>query len=460
LTVLPPANSDADFTLTVTAIAAETNPTSVDTTVSVVSASVQATIDITVTAVVDPIGVDVSDAQGNEGDVIPLSIVPRFTDLDGSETIVSVSIGNIPAVATVYVAGSILPVVNGTVEFVSGIDDISIVFDDNGVYDLTVLLTTSELTVPDVQASVGATIRITVNNVVPSGELVTVAGSNSISIQSVFDPSGVDTQAGFTYQFDLDGDGTFETTTNSNSAVTSAVNGLLRGRVIDKDGGVSETLVLRGNGLNLLGFDNNIAGLPIGGYPVPTEFRSAAPQLVPSPVTTESSTLGLTEDGQTLTETFLDLGASGGDPLEIEPEGWFFDLVGTDERRRFGPNAQSLPPLDDGSMYRVILPDGETTLEFRHNDGVADFADVQDEFEEYPGLEDLLRRLLPGEFDTIEGELTLPDTVGDGDLSEAFWSDLADQPSLASAGLIALAIGMTRSPDGKRRKAVDRLSER
>ncbi len=100
LTITPPAHSDAEFQLTVTATASETNPTSGDTTVTTLAASTSATIDVQVDAVADaPTLTITSAATGDEDSSIALSISSSLVDADNSETL-SIEISGVPVGAT------------------------------------------------------------------------------------------------------------------------------------------------------------------------------------------------------------------------------------------------------------------------------------------------------------------------------------------------------------------------
>ena len=94
LTITPPADSDADFTLTVTATSADGSDT----------ADTVDTIDVTVDPVADAPTLTVADASGDEDTAIPLSIASALTDTDGSETL-AVTVAGVPAGA-VLSAGS------------------------------------------------------------------------------------------------------------------------------------------------------------------------------------------------------------------------------------------------------------------------------------------------------------------------------------------------------------------
>jgi Bacterial Ig domain/RTX calcium-binding nonapeptide repeat (4 copies) len=92
LTVRPPANSDVDFTLTVTATSREgaSGPT----------ASTSANLTVTVNPVADAPSLSVANATGAEDTAIALSITPALTDTDGSEHLSALFVSAIPVGAT------------------------------------------------------------------------------------------------------------------------------------------------------------------------------------------------------------------------------------------------------------------------------------------------------------------------------------------------------------------------
>jgi len=115
---------------------------------------------------------------------------------------------------------------------------------DNGVYTVT-------LTVTDTQGESDAdTAIITVNNVSPtasfsvSSQTIIRGQSATLSFSNQYDPSSVDTQAGFIYSYDCTNDGTFELTdSSSTSFVCSYPNSgvyTVNGRIKDKDGGYTD----------------------------------------------------------------------------------------------------------------------------------------------------------------------------------------------------------------------------
>ncbi len=96
LTITPPAHSDSEFQLTVTATATETSPTSGDTTVTTLAAQTSATIDVQVDAVADaPTSSVTSSVAGDEDQAIALTITSSLLDTDSSETL-SITIDGVP----------------------------------------------------------------------------------------------------------------------------------------------------------------------------------------------------------------------------------------------------------------------------------------------------------------------------------------------------------------------------
>ncbi|MBL8838740.1 MAG: hypothetical protein JNL66_20975 [Alphaproteobacteria bacterium] len=87
LTITPPANSDADFTLTVAAISTDAG--------SGTTASTQATLAVTVAGVADQPTLSASAASGGEDSAISLSIASALADADGSETL-AITVSGVP----------------------------------------------------------------------------------------------------------------------------------------------------------------------------------------------------------------------------------------------------------------------------------------------------------------------------------------------------------------------------
>jgi len=88
LTVTQAPDSDADFTLSVSAMSTEADG---DTATTISS------LDVTVTGVADVPTVTVADATGAEDSAIALDITAALTDVDGAETITDVTISGVPA---------------------------------------------------------------------------------------------------------------------------------------------------------------------------------------------------------------------------------------------------------------------------------------------------------------------------------------------------------------------------
>ncbi|NNE85936.1 MAG: cadherin-like domain-containing protein [Alphaproteobacteria bacterium] len=99
LTITPPADSDGDFQLTVTATATEGGAGGA-------TASTAGTIDVTVNAVADAPEIDldapqtgaqnVGAAEGQQGKPIALDVAASVSDTDGSESLTSLVVSNIP----------------------------------------------------------------------------------------------------------------------------------------------------------------------------------------------------------------------------------------------------------------------------------------------------------------------------------------------------------------------------
>ena len=87
LTVTPPDDSDADFTLPVSATSTEAEGD---------SATTLANLDVTVTGVADVPTVTVADVTGGEDTAIALDIGVALNDVDGSESITDITVSGVP----------------------------------------------------------------------------------------------------------------------------------------------------------------------------------------------------------------------------------------------------------------------------------------------------------------------------------------------------------------------------
>ena len=96
LTITPPADSGADFTLQVSATATETDP---DTGAVTTTTTGPTALAVEVTAVADAPGLGVNDASGAEDAAIALDVTSSLNDTDGSE-VLSVTFTGVPTGAT------------------------------------------------------------------------------------------------------------------------------------------------------------------------------------------------------------------------------------------------------------------------------------------------------------------------------------------------------------------------
>ncbi|MEQ8829828.1 MAG: hypothetical protein RLW87_08470, partial [Alphaproteobacteria bacterium] len=169
LTITPPANSDADFTLTVAVTT--TDADSGDT------ATVTETLAVTVDAVADTPSLTVDAASGSEDSAIALDITSALTDQDGSETL-SITITGIPEGATLS-AGTVNE--DGSVTLsVDQLDGLTITPPANSDADftLTVAVTTTDADSGDT-ATVTETLAVTVDAVADTPSLTVDAASGS-----------------------------------------------------------------------------------------------------------------------------------------------------------------------------------------------------------------------------------------------------------------------------------------
>ena len=135
LSVTAAPNSDANFSLTVTAVSTEAGGDTAETI---------ATFNVDVTGVADARTVTVTDVTGSEDTAIPLDIAVALADTDGSESITSVVISGVPAGATLS-AGS--DDGNGTWTVAPGdLDGLTITPPEHysGDFELSVLATSTE----------------------------------------------------------------------------------------------------------------------------------------------------------------------------------------------------------------------------------------------------------------------------------------------------------------------------
>jgi subtilase family serine protease len=203
LSVTPPANSDADFTLTVTATSTEA--ANGDT------AENQQALDVTVTAVADQPTLTVSPASGNEDTAIPLAIGSALSDTDGSESL-SLAIAGLPAGAVLQ--DGTHSSTDSTVD-ITGWDlaNLSVTPPANSDADftLTVTATSTEAANGDT-ALVQQAIDVSVLNIVDLAGYV----FDDLNNDGSFDPAGGDTALeGHKLLLQADGRTVAEATTGS-----------------------------------------------------------------------------------------------------------------------------------------------------------------------------------------------------------------------------------------------------
>jgi subtilisin family serine protease len=209
--------------------------------------STPATVTLTVIAVADTPALSVTPtASGDENAPIALHISAALTDTDGSE-VLAVLVAGVPQGGTLSAGTD-----NGggvwalTPDQLAGL---TITLPDNlpgdAPFTLTVTATSTEQSNGS-NASITATIDVTVKNVAPTATFLVPAGGVegspvTVSLTNATDVSPVDQAAGFTYAFDFGaGYGAFS---GSNTAsFTPLDNGTytVKAKVQDKDGGVTE----------------------------------------------------------------------------------------------------------------------------------------------------------------------------------------------------------------------------
>ncbi len=215
LTITPPAHSDSEFQLTVTATATETSPTSGDTTVTTLAAQTSATIDVQVDAVADAPTLSVtSSVTGDEDNAIALTITSSLLDTDSSETL-SITIDGVPTGAVLSAGTDNL---DGswtlTPAQLAGLT-ITPPADNDSEFQLTVTATATETsptsgntTVTTLAAQTSATIDVQVDAVADAPTLSvtsSVVGDEDNAIALTITSSLLDTDSSETLSITIDG---------------------------------------------------------------------------------------------------------------------------------------------------------------------------------------------------------------------------------------------------------------
>ena len=145
LTVTPPANSDADFSLTVTATSTEANGGA--------TAMSTGTVAVDVAALADTPSLTVQGASGDEGTPIALDIGAALSDTDGSESL-SITIADVPTGAALSAGTD-----NGNGSFTltsAQLAGLTITPGNSDDFTLTVTATATEADGGDTAAQTGA----------------------------------------------------------------------------------------------------------------------------------------------------------------------------------------------------------------------------------------------------------------------------------------------------------------
>jgi len=193
-----------------------------------------------------PLVVGALDQNTNEGSLLNLSALNGAPPLG---LFIDLDLGDTHTAAVDWGDGS--AVENPTIfAFMgSGALGATHTYADQGTYTVTIVVTDNN------GGTDSDTFQVFVSGVAPTGTFgnsgpVTEGSSASVSFSNQFDPSSVDTAAGFRYAYDLDNDGTFDigdgtyggsgTNASQNVAAGLLTNGpgdyTIKGRIIDKDG--------------------------------------------------------------------------------------------------------------------------------------------------------------------------------------------------------------------------------
>ena len=169
LTLTPPTNSDADFSLQITSTTTEG--------ASGATATATTTLPVTVTAVADTPTLTVDAATGDEDTSIGLDIGSALTDTDGSESL-TITVEGLPEGATLS-AGTVNP--DGSVTLTPAqLEGLTVTppADFNGSFDLEVQATASDSADT---ATAQSTLQVTVNPVEESVVLTGTPGRDRLT---------------------------------------------------------------------------------------------------------------------------------------------------------------------------------------------------------------------------------------------------------------------------------------
>ncbi len=197
LTITPPANSDADFSLQITATTTEG--------ASGATATTAATLPVTVTAAADAPSLSAEDASGAEDTAIALEIASTLSDTDGSETL-SITVGGLPEGASLS-AGTVNPdgSVTLTPEQLEGLT-LTPSANSDANFSLQVTATTTEVA-SGATATTTATLPITVTAAADAPSLAAEGASGAEDTAIALDIAStlIDTDGSETLSIEIDG---------------------------------------------------------------------------------------------------------------------------------------------------------------------------------------------------------------------------------------------------------------
>ncbi|MEZ5774072.1 MAG: type I secretion C-terminal target domain-containing protein [Hyphomicrobiaceae bacterium] len=202
LVIVPPANADDDFTLTVTVVSRETDPTTSGGDageIAVPTAETVITIPVVFKAVFDPATITGTSAVDEDHTVnFGANIVITRDDVaDGSETITKVVVADVPTGAAIgYPGDGTMPAVPGAVVTITtdGLGNPVITIERTvGGTEADLLAALADLTLtPPADSDRDITLSIAVTTTDNDGVTNTSTGSHDIAVAAIADPATLD----------------------------------------------------------------------------------------------------------------------------------------------------------------------------------------------------------------------------------------------------------------------------
>ncbi|PWC73024.1 hypothetical protein TSH100_31540, partial [Azospirillum sp. TSH100] len=219
LKITPPANSDVDFTLTVTATAKDGVAGPVN---------VSEPLVVTVNPVSDTPTLSVAAARGDEDTAIQLVITPALTDTDGSE-VLTIRITGIPAGATLAnTLNGTLAVSNGAITLTPDqLVGLKITPPSNSDVDFTLSVTAVAKDGSAVEATTTVPLVVTVNPVTdtPTLSVTAASGNEDTAIPLSITPALTDLDGSETLTITISGIPTGAVLTNTAGDTLTIGNG-------------------------------------------------------------------------------------------------------------------------------------------------------------------------------------------------------------------------------------------